>query len=321
MGFGSLRATLYHMAFAERLWLDRWQSKPWAPLAHDWSGVSLDQITRQFSDVARERNVLIAREAASRFERMVDYANSAREPFRHRLRELLLHVVNHNIHHRAQALNFLRRQARTAPGGLDYLFFKLAEPTVPSDTPSLQALRSYGLDIGGPSGAPPTFDPQLIRRYCEYGNWVTDVVLELARPLANEELDRSFEMGMGSLRKNLRHMIEAEQWWYRNWTEGPSPFPKLPETLSIDELSETWREATRRRDAWLSQQSVGDLAKSVTAAPAGVLIQIRVGESFLQLCGHGTHHRAQAINMLRQIGLKPPSIDYVVWLRGPGAVD
>jgi uncharacterized damage-inducible protein DinB len=35
----------------------------------------------------------------------------------------------------------------------------------------------------------------------------------------------------------------------------------------------------------------------------------------IQLCGHGTHHRAQLINMLRHSQCSPPACDYIVWVR------
>jgi len=43
---------------------------------------------------------------------------------------------------------------------------------------------------------------------------------------------------------------------------------------------------------------------------------VRIEESLLQLCCHGSHHRAQLVNMLRHSGLKIPAVDVVDWWRG-----
>lgn len=36
----------------------------------------------------------------------------------------------------------------------------------------------------------------------------------------------------------LLHIYSTERWWATNWTTGASPFPRMPETTSIAELSE-----------------------------------------------------------------------------------
>ncbi|MBL8889276.1 MAG: hypothetical protein JNL67_04810 [Planctomycetaceae bacterium] len=35
----------------------------------------------------------------------------------------------------------------------------------------------------------------------------------------------------------------------------------------------------------------------------------------LQLCGHATHHGAQILNMLRQLEVRPPAFDFIIWYR------
>lgn len=38
-------------------------------------------------------------------------------------------------------------------------------------------------------------------------------------------------------------------------------------------------------------------------------------EALMQLCTHGTHHRAQLVNMLRQAGRQVPESDLIAWWR------
>ncbi|MFQ5490784.1 MAG: DinB family protein [Phycisphaerae bacterium] len=40
-----------------------------------------------------------------------------------------------------------------------------------------------------------------------------------------------------------------------------------------------------------------------------------LGDTVMFVPGHGTHHRAQGVNMLRQLGARTPKLDYVQWLR------
>lgn len=320
MGLGSLRATLYHLAFAERLWLDRWQGKPWAPLQHQPGGISLSKLGDEFRSTAAERNDWLQAEAADGYSRIVDYMNSSREPFRHRLRELLMHVVNHAVHHRAQALNYLRSWGRQVAGGLDYLFFRLSHPTVPSDPASITILRANGLEVSDRICSPPLYDAETIRRYCSYGNWAMEMVLNAVSPLSEAQLDQSFDIGPGTLRKTLQHIHDAERWWYQSWIGQPDGFSKSTPAGPVSALVDSWRRTAAQRDQWLAGKTSADLSQIVAATPAGATLHVRVGESAIQLCGHGTHHRAQAINMLRRLGKSTLPSDYVVWIRGPGAL-
>jgi uncharacterized damage-inducible protein DinB len=57
----------------------------------------------------------------------------------------------------------------------------------------------------------------------------------------------------------------------------------------------------------------------VTAQIGPMSIRMPVIESMVQLCTHGTDHRAQLLNMLRHSGVTAPGIDYVVWIRETNA--
>jgi len=41
---------------------------------------------------------------------------------------------------------------------------------------------------------------------------------------------------------------------------------------------------------------------------------ISVGEAFVQVAMHTQHHRGQNITRLRQIGIPPRNVDYIIWL-------
>ncbi|HEY7513511.1 MAG TPA: DinB family protein, partial [Vicinamibacteria bacterium] len=53
------------------------------------------------------------------------------------------------------------------------------------------------------------------------------------------------------------------------------------------------------------------LLSPVTVEPApGAPLIFRVGESVMQLPTHGTHHRAQALAILRALGAEAPEVSY-----------
>lgn len=315
MGFGSLRATLFHILAAERLWMDRWKGREWAPLETDPGGISLGDLRGALLEAAEERQALLVEEQASDFSRVVVYRNTASKEFAHPVGELLLHVANHGTHHRAQALNFLKQFDRTVPGGLDYIFFKLAYPTVSQESTTNEGLKAYGLEVESGPGNKLRFEKPRVERYFGFSDWSVAKILEVAAGLDDEALDRSFDIGLDSIRKSLLHLYDAERWWHRNWTsEEPVEFEKSPLSNSVCQLREQWSELSTARDIFISELDEEQAQRVVTVCAGGPPTSFRVIESLLQLCCHGTHHRAQVLNMLRQCGSAPPEVDYVDWL-------
>jgi uncharacterized damage-inducible protein DinB len=122
-------------------------------------------------------------------------------------------------------------------------------------------------------------------------------------------------MGVDTPRKSFLHLLDAETWWYRNWTTGPSGFDEASDTTSLDSFEKMWTEQAAKRNQFIAQQDSLTAQRVITAAVHDLLIDLPAIESQLQLCCHGTHHRAQILNMLRQAGAELPKLDYVVWLR------
>ncbi len=120
---------------------------------------------------------------------------------------------------------------------------------------------------------------------------------------------------MGSLRKTLLHIHDAEKWWLSNWRGSEELFPHSDVTMSLSKLLSSWNEIVEQRVGFVKSTSAEGLAAIVAANFGAGVAHFRVGESLLQLCGHGTHHRAQASNMLRRLGANSPALDLIVWLR------
>ena len=104
-------------------------------------------------------------------------------------------------------------------------------------------------------------------------------------------------------------------WWLGNLTQSAGDFATTEETISPTELRSRWRQHVSDRTAWLAGQSDASLGDAVTGTVSGGLLQFRRGEVLLQLCGHGTHHRAQVVNIFRRLDERIPALDFVAWLR------
>ena len=142
-------------------------------------------------------------------------------------------------------------------------------------------------------------------------------VFDIAATLSDELLRHTFEMGMGCILKTLAHLRDAEQWWYENWHNGGAfEFDQIKRETTIQELHQAYTQTIADRDKYFANLADGDLDRTVTATlREGQTLTFTLGESMLQLCGHGTHHRAQIINMFRHSGAEVPVLGYITMKR------
>lgn len=293
MGMGSLRATLVHLAGSERVWLARWQGSAAPP---EPRGAACGELEPLFAATSAARNRLLDAVEQAALEAPLTYTNSRGETLTLPVGFTMLHVGVHSQHHRAQALNMLRHCGAALPKpNADYIFWKLAQPG------------------GGTAAAtPPPLDFASLQTFYAFGDWAQMALLDLAERLDAAQLDRPFEMGCGTLRATLAHIRFAEQWWLENWMFGPGrPFPETDPGIRIADLRQLTQETFAARNAFLAPHGADDafLARVVRGIPRpNVLREFPLGVTMLQLCLHGVHHRAQAVNMLRHVGVSAPPL-------------
>lgn len=315
MGFGSLRNTIFHVLAAEEVWYERWTGTPWRPFPMSADGLSLADMARRFEQVADARRQLMDRERGDGWQRVCRYEDSKRTPYEVRLDHLLLHVANHGIYHRAQAVNYLKHLGRTVPGGLDYIFFRIAFPHVKQEAATVEGLRKYGLEVESGTGDAVAWNGALVANFFAAGDWANQRILARMEQLPDDKLDRAWEMGMGTIRKTALHIADAERWWLKNWTIGPSAYEKSPETTSIDALRQMWDATIAGRNQFLASLDAESAQRVVPTLIGPMSMRTPVVESMVQLCGHGTHHRAQLVNMLRHSEAPVSGGDYLQWIR------
>lgn len=322
LGFGTLRNTVFHILAAEDVWLDRWTGVAPKPFPVDAQGLSVGEIGERLEQITLRRNAWLAEIGSEglAMAKSCTYANLKGNRFTESLPDLMLHVANHGIHHRAQALSFLKTFGRTIRGGLDYLFFRFAYPQIKQEPEAAEAMKQFGLELETGSSPVVAWDADLVQKYFRYGDWCNQQVFELAGSLVinttNESvLDRDFSMGMGTLRKTMLHLFDPEQFWLRNWTTEELQFRNSPTTMTLTELQDRWLQVIEARDHFIASQDQESVSRVLRVSFGGPPFKVSMIESMIQLCGHGTHHRAQLVNMLRHSGAKAPAMDYVVWAR------
>ena len=144
-------------------------------------------------------------------------------------------------------------------------------------------------------------------------------IFDWTRPLTNEQYTRQFPIGRhGTLASTLTHILISEWYYveriqgndvppYAQWKfqdENPPPFAAL-ESEWIEQAKRTKIALATTLD-WkteLEYRVKNDDSKEeiIIAAPSDI---------FTQLVLHEVHHRAQAMNILRQLGIAAEDLDF-----------
>ena len=155
-------------------------------------------------------------------------------------------------------------------------------------------------------------------------------ILGWARPLSDEQYGHDFAIGLGSLARTLAH-IELSEWYYIQRLRG-RPIPPYEQWPIRDEappplaaLEAAWIEQEGRTRAALA--GVRDWTAPIeyevtTDAGRREIVTASAGDLFTQLVLHEVHHRAQAMNMLRQLGVGLEDLDFnaLMYRRRPASV-
>lgn len=142
-------------------------------------------------------------------------------------------------------------------------------------------------------------------------------IFDRVRQLTEEQYTQVFSIGLGSLARTLTHIMICEWAYvqrlqrhelppYETWPiqdEQPPPFSVL-ESAWTDQAEQT-REVLRSVRDWNEQ-----ITYHVPWAKPPVNVTASAGDLFMQLVLHEVHHRAQVMNMLRQLGAAVEDIDY-----------
>lgn len=163
---------------------------------------------------------------------------------------------------------------------------------------------------------PITSDP--LTALLEHNHWATHRVLSLCSGLSGEQFHRRFDIGPGSLHDTLRHVIHNMRAWADDVAARPAR-PPLKERYSSAEFGRLLDEATDDLRS-LIEQSRGRLKEhvNVTFQQGGPVFTFTRGVVLTHVLVHGTHHRAQCLNMLRRLDVqgisdKLPDIDLNEW--------
>ena len=159
----------------------------------------------------------------------------------------------------------------------------------------------------------------LIRRLHQHRDWTNQQVLAVASTQTDEQLRRRFEIGQGSIWQTLTHLYAGEYVWLEalNGNEKPLVPGDVPDKLpgnqegrdavsTLPELKTRWGELNHRWAEYLQKLSADSLEQPVYkwSSLGRRRVSTRRGDILLHVCTHAHYTVAQAMNMMRHVGVK-----------------
>ncbi len=148
-----------------------------------------------------------------------------------------------------------------------------------------------------------------------YNEWANQRLIDAATILSPEALTRDLGGSFKCIRDVVAHIITAEwAWLERCGGVSPSSIPDWVDgDLSV--LTKRLRDVEEKRLHFFQQLSEATLSSQVAfhfiSGTAGVHT---LSDLLFHVVNHSTYHRGQLASMLRQLGVVPPSTDFIVFM-------
>jgi len=150
--------------------------------------------------------------------------------------------------------------------------------------------------------AMPKSDPLEI--LLAFDQWATGQILDECAKLSEQQFHQKFEIGPGSLHMSITHILGAMQTWTATLAERERP-PRIEEDGKRRSVAELAALLQSTMAAFAEQAHRRPLDERVSRVREGKTYQFTRGAVLTHVLTHGMHHRAQCLNMLRHLGVKP----------------
>lgn len=158
----------------------------------------------------------------------------------------------------------------------------------------------------------------MLLQYAAYNVWANLRMAEMIRPLPETLLEKELPSSFKSIHLTLLHMWDAESiWWQRMKLQEVITAPSANFKGNTIDVGAALIHQNKLWESWLNAAS--DAAVShVFFYRNSKKEQFKqpVSQVLLHIFNHGTYHRGQVINLLRQVGIeKIEATDFILYSR------
>lgn len=159
---------------------------------------------------------------------------------------------------------------------------------------------------------------EILQQFAAYNIWANQKIMDVIFALPEEKQKAEVPSSFKSLYSTVLHMWNAESnWWQRMKLQERIIVPSENFKGNMQDLVNGLMQQSRQWEEWVSNASELSL-DHVFQYQNSKKEQFKqpIYQMVLHVINHGTYHRGQLINILRQLGVeKLPQTDFIVWSR------
>lgn len=159
---------------------------------------------------------------------------------------------------------------------------------------------------------------EILNHLSAYNFWANQLLLEAINQLPEEKQRQEVASSFSTVYKTVLHMWSAESiWWQRRKLLERLYIPAENFNGDMRELSSQLLNQNKQWNEWIAAANEHQL-QHVFQYQNSKKEQFKqpVYQMLMHVFNHGTYHRGQLVNMLRQLGVeKVPATDFIVWSR------
>ncbi len=156
-----------------------------------------------------------------------------------------------------------------------------------------------------------------LRALVAFNDWANARTFDAIGALTADQLTKDLGASFPSVLLTAAHLVGAEWIWLQRWIQAPpSRFPDWVKSPELGDLRERLRAVEQARAGYLAGLPLDGASTVVAfklidgtadAQPVDVMVR--------HVVNHSTYHRGQIAAFLRQLGVKPPSTDLILYAR------
>jgi uncharacterized damage-inducible protein DinB len=158
-------------------------------------------------------------------------------------------------------------------------------------------------------------DLEMARELLSYNSWANRKMLDAVSHLDRKQFSQEIGGSHPSVQATLTHMVWAEWLWLERWHDhSPTAVFEPSEFPSVESVESRWEEVQAGQRAFVGSLDADRLQRvGRYTNRKGETWEYVLWRQLQHAFNHSTYHRGQITNMMRLLGARPATTDYLVY--------
>lgn len=145
----------------------------------------------------------------------------------------------------------------------------------------------------------------------EYNTWANQLIITQLTTFPPDIFDKLVGGSFGSIKAIMVHLLESDYLWLNRWKGIPLAEIPAWQFTDVASLEKVWTPMQNEMLDLAGKIQPGEIIKFITRK--GAPYDLAFSDIVAHVSHHGSYHRGQITNMIRDLGQKPVSTDYFLF--------